>query len=179
MMFRTLSILTTALGDEPPTEFRIFRKGVNTTTKGNVVFDDVAARSVMSAWRQWGVDLIVDLQHHSLVETGAAARDDAQDARGYYALELRDGELWAVNVSWTADGARRIRERTQRYISPAFVDDEATGRVVELYNCALVSMPATHRAWELIAASAVARDKAAAHKRAVEYLEVARRKLHR
>ena len=176
-MLRTFSLSSAALGDEPPREFLIFRRGINTTTTGSVLFDDVAAESVLSAWRRWGVDLIIDLEHASVLgENPATDRVDARDARGYFDLELRNGELWAVNVRWTAEGERRIRERTQRYISPAFIPDEKTGRVVELINCALCSMPATHHAQELIAASYAAQNKLAAAARAAQYQAQARKK---
>lgn len=143
------------LPDEPPREFRIFKAGVNDSSKGPALFDDIAAQNVMNAWKKWGVRLIVDLQHHSLLEgdKGAFAREDAEDARGHFDLEVRPGpELWAVNVRWNADGERRIRERLQTYISPAFSYDD-DGRPTELVNAALVSMPATHGAQPLIAAS--------------------------
>lgn len=109
---------------------------------------------VMANYEKHGTDLIVDLQHHSLLDPELApmARADAEDARAHFRLELREGELWAVDVKWTADGEERIRSRKQRYISPAFWPDPETKRVVDLVNCALVSMPATHGAEPLIAA---------------------------
>lgn len=141
--------MTSVLSDEPPEEFRIFRAGVNDSTKGPVLFDEQAAASVMAAWKKWGVDLMIDLEHQAL-DADERARADAPDARGWFRLEVREGELWAVGVRWTPDGARRLREKTQRYISPAFhVDDD--DRVTELVNVALVAMPATHHAAPLVA----------------------------
>ena len=138
------------LGADPPTEFRIFQAGVNPTSKGDLLFDDKAAASVMEAWKAWGVDLMIDLEHQSL-DADASSRADAVDARGWFKLEVRPGpELWAVGVTWTPDGEKRLREKTQRYISPALFDDE--GRVTEIVNAALVAMPATHKAQALVAA---------------------------
>lgn len=132
-----------------PTEFRIFRAGANPSTKGTVIFDDAAAASVMAAYSTQGVDLPLDLEHQSL---DAPIRPDSTDARAWFKLELRNGELWAVDVKWNADGARRLAEKTQRYTSPAFYTDEEC-RVTELINVALVAMPATHQAAPLVAAS--------------------------
>lgn len=151
-------------GSAPPTEFRIFKAGANPTTKGVFIFDAAAAAAVMASYTAQGVRHMIDLNHESLEP---ATREDSGDARGWYDLELRNGELWAVNVTWTPDGARRLAEKRQRYISPAFCTDDEK-RVTEMINCALVAMPATHDAQPLAAsrlranASRVTADKSVA-----------------
>lgn len=138
--------------DDLPNEFLLFKPGWNDSTKGAVLFDERAAEKVMAAYREHGTDLMIDLEHQSLLslEDAAMARADACDARGWFALDLRpDGSLWAVVKSWTPDGERRLREKTQRYISPAFLTDDE-GRVVEIINCAIVAMPSTHEAEALV-----------------------------
>ena len=149
----TIRLLNAIALDGAPTEFRIFRPGVNETTKGAVTFDRIAADAVMAAYRAHGVEHMIDLEHESL---DPPTRPDSRDARGWYELALRETpagpELWAVNVRWTADGLRRLSEKTQRYISPAFWPDE-DGRVAVMVNCALTSLPATHGAQALVAAS--------------------------
>ncbi len=140
--------------DEPPAAFRLFHAGVNTTTKGNFLFDDAAAESVMREYKAHGVDLMIDLNHDSMDQKVRAVRADASDARGWCALEVRPGpELWACNVQWTPDGAERLRSKKQRYVSPVFADDPKTGRVLFLVNIALCAMPATDHAAPLVAAS--------------------------
>lgn len=134
--------------DSLPTEFRIFRAGVNSSTKGDVTFDEIAAANVMAAHETHGVDLPIDLEHLSLAPD---VRTD-YDARGWFKLAVRDGELWAVNVTWTSDGEMRLREKRQRYISPAFNVD-AENRVTRVINAALTALPATYNAQALIAAN--------------------------
>ena len=141
-------------GDDLPAAFRLFSAGVNESTKGPTLFDAAAAESVLRAFAAGGVDLTIDLEHDSLSKEARAARSDAGDARGWFGLEVRDGELWAVNVTWTPDGERRLRERTQRYISPAFLRDDE-GRVIEVINVALCSMPATLGAAPLVASRGI------------------------
>lgn len=138
-----------------PDAFQIFAAGSNESTKGPAIFDAEAASSVMSTFAQQGVDCMIDLEHAAIDPHTRALRADAGDAMGWCSLEVRDGALWAVDVRWTPEGERRLRARSQRYISPAFFVDEA-GRVVELVNIALVSMPATYHAAPLVAASRVA-----------------------
>jgi hypothetical protein len=56
-----------------------------------------------------------------------------------------------VRTKWTPDGERRLREKTQRYISPAFLFDSER-RVTKLINVALTALPATHGTQALVAA---------------------------
>lgn len=150
---------STELSQDPPTEFRIFRAGENATTKGTAIFDEAAASSVLAAFEAYGNDLMIDLEHQAL-DASDKSREDAADARGWFKLEVRDGELWAVDVSWTPDGTQRLKDRTQRYISPAFYMDD-DGRVLELINVALVAMPATFEAQALVASR---RDRTREHR---------------
>jgi phage I-like protein len=79
-------------------------------------------------------------------------------------------------VKWTGDGAERLREKRQRYTSPAFYQDEDTGRVKELINVAICAMPATHGIAPLVAASARndARRATSAKARACGYVALAK-----
>lgn len=135
-----------------PTEFRLFVEGANETEKGKFVFDNAAAQSVMTAYKAWGIDVPIDLEHQMMGEPGS---DPTQrDARGWCKLELRpDGSLWAVDVRWTPDGARRLTEKTQRYISPCFEADAKTRRVEKMMSIAITALPATHNTPALVAAS--------------------------
>lgn len=145
-----IRIQLASAGVKPPSEFRIFKAGVNKTSKGDFVFDQTAAESVMAAYQKAGVDVMIDLEHLSLDSSGA---NFDPDAYGWCALEVRNGELWATNVRWTPEGARRLSNRSQRYISPAFMFFEETNRVSELYNIAICAIPATYEAPALVAAS--------------------------
>jgi hypothetical protein len=146
---------------EPPTEFRLFRPGLNPSRNGPALFDGDAAAKVMAAYEAHakGPDgqgmrrpVMIDLEH--LAVDGEAERQgvarvpdlDPLDARGWCALELRGDELWAVDVEWTDDGARRIREKRQRSISPAFWWEtlpDGTERVIEIESLGLTAKPAT------------------------------------
>lgn len=136
--------------NEPPSEFRIFRKGVNKTSKGDFLFDDDAARQVMAAYRKHGVDVMIDLEHLSL---DSESNNYDPSAYGWCKLELRGGELWAVGVTWTTAGAKRLRDKESRYISPAFHYLTENGRVTEIYNIAICAVPATYETPALVAAS--------------------------
>lgn len=131
-----------------PTEFKLFGWGVNDSSSGAVMLD---RRGVASIFRRRGCrDVMIDLEHLALEKKGPS---DFFDARGWGKLEVRDDGLYLVNVTWTPDGERRLKEKTQRYVSPAFYVDEKN-RVVELVNVALTALPASLHLPALVAASA-------------------------
>lgn len=140
-----------ASGLEPPTEFRIFRAGWNDTYKGRFLFDEESARLVMAEYEDHAVERPIDLEHMSIDQE---SNNYDPDARGWFKLQVRNGELWAVDVRWTPDGARRLKNATQRYISPFFGFDKKTRRVQSLYNVAICAIPASKDVPALVAASA-------------------------
>lgn len=107
----------------------------------------------MRAYAASGTDVMIDREHDSLNENARAMRSDAGDAMGWGKLELKaDGSLWLVGVTWGAEGEKRLREKRQRYLSPAFTHGE-DGRPVELVNVGLVARPALCDAPALVAAN--------------------------
>ncbi len=146
----TLSIVFA--GDEPPTEFRIFTAGAVDTVKGAFVFDTEAASSVMAEYKTHGIDLMIDYDHASLGSVADPAL--AGRAAGWFNLELRNGELWAVNVRWTPPAAQALRAKEWRFMSPAFQTEGE--RIVSVMNVAITNLPATRNLEPLMAASVVA-----------------------
>lgn len=149
---RHVALSIIAVGDTPPNEFRIFAAGENTTSKGTYLFDEAAARAVMAGYEKHGIDVMIDLEHLSVADPDSSINFDP-DARGWCRLEVRNGELWAVDVKWTADGAARLTEKRQRYISPVFGFDKKTRRIIDVLNIAITALPATDQLEPLVAAS--------------------------
>lgn len=154
---RTLStypahrVAASLVGDEPPTRFLLFRWGPNESDKGDAVLTREGVERIM---RTVGSrELMVDLEHRSL---DRESRSYDPDARGWFTLGAGEEGLWAENVRWTADGERRLREKLQRYTSPAF-DVDADGTIVRIVNVALTALPATTWIAPLIAASVTTR----------------------
>lgn len=139
------------MSKEVPKKFRIFKAGWNTTQKGDFLFDDKAAKLVMAAYEEHGVERPIDLEHLSIDQE---SNGYDPDARGWFKLSVIDGELWAIDVRWTPDGERRLMDATQRYISPFFAYAEKTKRVEAIHNVAMVAIPATNETPALVAASA-------------------------
>jgi hypothetical protein len=141
--------LDAASSEELPTEFLIFARGVNATDKGDVIVDDAGIAETLAAIGNRR--LAIDLEHLSL---DPRSTNYDPDARGSFVVEERPGGLWATDVRWTEDGARRVLGRTQFYTSPA-VRIDAANRMVGLINVGLVAQPATQQIAPLIAASAL------------------------
>lgn len=137
-------------GDNPPTEFRIFAAGENKTLEGSYFFTAQSAKSVIEAREIWGVECMVDLEHLSTVSKDSPNYDP--DARCWFLPELRDGELWGVNARWTEDGATRLKNKTQKYLSPTFYFNNETREIEALFNVALTALPKTLNAPALASA---------------------------
>jgi phage I-like protein len=135
-----------------PTEVRLFSFGINKTTKGEFLFDQDSAKTVMSSYTAQGVDIMIDLEHQSM--DPAIADPSARDARGWGKLDVRPDGLYLSAITWTPDGAARLSEKRQRYTSPVFSYNPKTKRVEEILNVAITAMPATYEAQALVAASA-------------------------
>lgn len=152
LTFHALSVVLalTATSREPPTEFRIFRAGENVSTKGTVLFDEEAARSVLAEFEAHGIDVPIDWDH-AMVDPESRVED--RRAAGWFKLAVREGELWAVNVRWTAEADAKLRAGEWRFMSPAFLFEKASGRVLELINVAICNLPATRQLDALVAAS--------------------------
>jgi phage I-like protein len=136
---------------EPPREFRVFTKGVNGSSKGDFLFDQQAADGVLSAFAEHGIDLVIDYDHAAL----AAPMVKVEAAGWIKGLEVRNGDLWATGVSWTAAGEKDLRAGAYRYISPTFDWDEKTGRVGKLITVSLLNTPALFGLDALVAAGAL------------------------
>lgn len=164
--------LSVLLPDSPPKEFRLFKMGWNETEKGSFLFDDEAAKAVMQSRAEWGVDVMIDLEHQSIEAPPGAADPTARDARGWGKLELRADGLYCVGVNWTADGSQRLVDKRQRYVSPVFESDPETNRVLKIVNVAITALPATHGTPALVAASIRANRKGADDKWSETFLKV-------
>jgi phage I-like protein len=148
----TMVDLHVLLGPEsriPPTEFRIFRKGINKSDKGEFLFDEQAAGSVMAAYARKGVDVMIDYDHAVL-----HAPEVKAIAAGWCSFEVREGELWATKVTWTPTALDHFAKAEYRYFSPLFDYEPRTGRIQHVINSALTNTPALHGLDALVAASA-------------------------
>lgn len=136
--------------DKPPTEFRVFRAGVNTSLKGDFLFDEAAAETVMAAYARHGATLTMDYEHQALADPPIEAPASCYS----WVPEVRNGELWATNIKWTPRAHGLIQSREYNRFSPAFLHDPKTMRVRYVLNLALTNVEALDGTEPLMAASA-------------------------
>lgn len=149
-----VALAITLADGKAPTEFRLFTADLVTTSKGDFVFDKKASTAVLAAWAERGNDLPIDYDHAMVDPT---TRPQDRGAAGWFKLELRGGELWAVDVRWTAEGERAVASGEWRFTSPAFSYDAESRRISELINVAITNLPATKNMDPLVAIHALDR----------------------
>ena len=152
MKLRSFTVFSEVLTNEaatPPVLFKIFSYGSTDSTKGPYVFDKESADSVMSNYVAHGVDLSIDYEHQSIAHPPIKA-----PAAAWFTPVLQEDGLYASNVKWTQEASAFLTSKEYRYFSPAFEQDEKTGRVMRLLNLALTNLPATRNIPALVAASA-------------------------
>lgn len=138
---------------KPPAEFRIFRAGVNDSDYGPITFDDIAAAMVMQNAREKGNPFYFDFNHGMTVE---GATDEQGKSAGNFNIEVRNGELWAIDCMYTENGGERLASREYNLFSPAFrwiADETGTCRVFQLLNVAFVNLAGLDGLQPLAAAS--------------------------
>lgn len=143
----------------PPKEFRIFPAGAVESHKGTFQFTEASATKVMARAEKYGNDFSIDYQH-GMFNILSADPSESAKAAGWFKPEVRNGELWATDVSWTPKAAQMLSNREYRYISPAFDHNPDSGEVAMLRNVALTNIPAIYDLEPLLASWAGATTEA-------------------
>jgi len=94
--------------------------------------------AVIKAFAAEGKDIPIDWEHAS--ELKAPQGDPAPAAGWLKAMELRGGETWG-QVQWTARAVEHIRNREYRYISPVFIYEKESRRIVRITSAGLTNQP--------------------------------------
>lgn len=129
--------------DGAPVAFRMWRAGLNRTDHGDHYLTPEGLALLLQTQAERGNRYSIDVDHLSLSDT---APPESRKAVGWFTIEERDGDLWAVNVEWTdvVRGGFGKDVPEWRYFSPAYETKRASGEIVRLLNCALTNNPATH-----------------------------------
>lgn len=143
-----------------PTEIRLLRAGANETDRGYpILFDEIAATMVMSAYKLDGKErLYADWNHGMLPkdENDKPTREQAASSCSFIP-EVRNGELFATAIDWTDDGRTDVESKRYNLFSPAmwdWTDDEGNVRPKRLVNFALVNLAGLRNIEPLLAAMA-------------------------
>lgn len=143
----------------PPTEFRMFKYGINGAYKmgegdKEIPFDQADAQRLVAAFADAGVDLLIDYEHQSLDGlTGPKA------AAGWIKkLEMRDDGLYATQIEWTPRAEQMLMAREYRFFSPA-VEYDDSGEMCRMLPAALTNLPALKQISALMNSIIAEKDK--------------------
>jgi hypothetical protein len=135
-----------------PTAFRIWPAGAVVTDLGTFQFTSRSVELLLAEQAERGVKYPFDIDHLSL---NPGAPSSSRGAVGWHALDVRDGELWAIDCQWSAEIRRGLEQKPPvwRYYSPVFIADDATREIKRYLGCALTNTPATHKPTDLMIAA--------------------------
>lgn len=136
----SLEIPLPRIGAEPPKEFRIFSWGLNLTKKGPVYLTKEGAKQIIDTYKKDGHALVFD-KDHRMINPNASADDI--ESQGYFRLDLRDDGIWAVDIEWVPEAAKKISEGKWGFFSPAVWKTRLTNVLTKVLNIALTNLPAT------------------------------------
>jgi hypothetical protein len=162
MLVRVLGSILAALNagdgvergaDGSPVAFRIWKAGPNVTDHGVHVFSPESGKKLLAEQAARGNLYSIDVDHMSL---SPDAPPESRKAVGWHRLDVRAGELWAVDVQWTdaVRGGLTKDPPEWRYFSPAYDVAKKTGEIVSYANTALTNNPATWSVTALATATA-------------------------
>jgi len=126
---------------EPPKELILLQQGITETSKGNILFDGLAADMTMTRYQEHGQkELPFDYDHGMM---SFITTPESSKAAGWFTPKVRDGALVAADIGWTPTATKVLQDKEYRHFSPAVWLDEQDNRVTRLINVALTNLPAT------------------------------------
>ncbi len=96
---------------------------------------------VVAAFYENGADLPIDWEHAT--EKKAPHGEKAPAAGWIKAMEVRDGAIWG-KTEWTDDGAKDVKAKAYRYLSPVIVYRVKDGRIIRIDSAGLTNKPNLH-----------------------------------
>jgi phage I-like protein len=142
-----------------PSEIRLLKEGQNDSDYGPFVFDELAAALVMASFGNKGIPrLYADWNHEMLPKyDGERITREQGMSSCSFVPEVRNGELWASEIQWSAEGKADVEGGLYNLFSPAFAydyGDDGLCRPRKLINFALVNLAGLNGIAPLIAAMA-------------------------
>jgi hypothetical protein len=157
-----------SLNGQHPTSVRLFKPGINETSKGMFIYDPQNKQQIIANQKlNDGRDLLpIDIAHNSLNPN--ATTPEAGISVGWWKLDIADDGIWARDIQWTDRGKLFLDNREYRFISPAFYSREEVCRqcpdclvgeacsspnnyISQITNFALTNEPATFNPLPLVA----------------------------
>ena len=124
---------------QPPEWVQLVPSGAKIKALDGRDFRNKSPEDIVKAFNDDPRDLPIDWEHAS--EIKAPEGEPAPAAGWVVAMEVREGGAIWGKVEWTPRGKASIETREYRYLSPAFILDDAKN-ILELVSAALTNRPA-------------------------------------
>ena len=131
--------------NEIPSRVLLVPWGNVTSQSGDFVVDADAAASVVAAFKERGLDLVIDRDHATLGGEFAPPNGEAPAMGWVHALHVEDGVGIHGDVNWTETGESYLRKREYRYLSPVTILRKSDRHLVKFHSVGLVNTPAIDR----------------------------------
>ena len=133
-------ICVSSLLSGAPGEIQVIPFGRHITEKGEFELDADGVKAIMSEFDAKENQMVIDYEHQTLTGNVAPAAGWIKRLmdRG---VDSKKGGLWA-EVEWTQRAEKYLGGCEYRYLSPVFLKDVESGRVMRLLNAALTNQPA-------------------------------------
>ncbi|WP_270815177.1 phage protease [Hungatella effluvii] len=131
--------------EEVPAQVKLLPLGYVTSTKGDFVVDEDSFRQMKQAFKDRGIDIVIDYEHQTLKDIQAPAAGWIKD------LSLSDGAIMA-DVEWTQTGRNYLRNREYRYISPVIQLGDGI-HVIGLHSAGLTNTPSINSMYSIVNSS--------------------------
>lgn len=128
--------INAAGAQDVPSRVLLLPAGNLTTFDGvRYLVDDLAMQSILAAFAERQIDLVIDYEHQTHLSEGEAP------AAGWVKdLEAGREGIWG-RVDWTDKAQNYLAEREYRYLSPAILVNKETRRVQEITDLGLTNAP--------------------------------------
>ncbi|TIW26161.1 MAG: hypothetical protein E5V63_14795 [Mesorhizobium sp.] len=104
--------------------------------------DKASMETIVANTRQYAgsTDLVIDYDHQAVFGAVPGVGGTAKAAGWIKDYQVRDDGIWGL-VDWTAAASIAIKRKEYRYLSPVFIHDKTTGRVLALRMAGLTNTP--------------------------------------
>ena len=123
----------------PPEWVELIPAGPEVVGRDGRAWKNDQPKAVIEAFNRGGIPIPIDWEHATEVK---APKGEPAPAAGWIEeIEARDGGAIWGRVVWTANGHDSVANREYRFLSPVFLHERKSGRILKLMSAALTNTP--------------------------------------
>ena len=125
--------------DVPPEWIELIPSGPHIIGADGRSWVNDAQDKIISAFNSRAHPMVIDWEHAT--EHRAPQGLDAPAAGWVDRLEVRGGAIWGHVKEWTARARQQLTDRAYRFLSPVFLFERGSARIVSITSAALTNTP--------------------------------------